>query len=47
MLAKELRKIMGCLRSEQGKKTTQIMMRLFGTWRLQGLNPYKELRAIL
>ena len=34
-----LEKIMGCLRSEQGKKTTQIMMSLFGTWRLQKLNP--------
>ena len=42
-----LEKIMGCLRSEQGKKTTQIMMSLFGTWRLQKLNPYKELRAII
>jgi hypothetical protein len=42
-----LEKIMGCLRSEQGKKTTQIMMSLFGTWKLQGINPYKELRAIL
>ena len=42
-----LEKIMGCLRSEQGKRNTQIMLSLFGTWRLQGLNPYKELRAIL
>lgn len=42
-----MEKIMGCLRSEQGKKTTQIMMSLFGTWNLQGLNPYTELRAIL
>lgn len=42
-----LEKIMGCLRTEQGKKTTQIMMSLFGTWRLQGINPYKELRDIL
>ena len=42
-----LEKIMGCLRSEQGKKSTQIMMSLFGTWKLQGLNPYKELRAIV
>ena len=25
----------------------QIMMSLFGTWRLQKLNPYKELMAIL
>ena len=42
-----MEKIMGCLRTEQGKKTTQIMMSLFGTWNLQGLNPYRELRAIL
>lgn len=42
-----LEKIMGCLRSEQGKKTTQIMMSLIGTWRLRGFNPYKELRAIV
>lgn len=42
-----LEKIMGCLRSEQGKKTTQIMLSLFGSWKLQGLNPYKELRAIV
>lgn len=42
-----LEKIMGCLRSEQGKKTTQIMLSLFGSWNLQGRNPYKELRAIL
>ncbi len=42
-----LEKIMGCLRSERGKRTTQILMSLFGTWKLQGLNPYKELRAIL
>jgi len=42
-----LEKIMGCLRSEQGKRNTQIMMSLFGTWKLQKLNPYKELRAIL
>lgn len=42
-----LEKIMGCLRSEQGKRTTQTMLSLFGTWKLQGLNPYKELRAIV
>lgn len=42
-----LEKIMGCLRSEQGKKTTQTMLSLFGSWNLQGRNPYKELRAIL
>ncbi len=42
-----LQKIMGCLRSEQGKKTTQIMLSLIGTWKLQKLNPYQELRALL
>lgn len=42
-----LEKIMGCLRSEQGKKTTQTMLSLFGSWNLQGLNPYRELHAIL
>lgn len=42
-----LEKIMGCLRSEQGKRTTQVMMSLFATWKLQGLNPYKELKDIL
>jgi hypothetical protein len=42
-----LEKIMGCLRSEQGKKTTQTMLSLIGTWKLQGLNPYKELTAII
>lgn len=38
-----LEKIMGCLRSEQGKQTTQIMLSLIGTWKQQGLNPYKTL----
>ena len=42
-----IEKIIGCLRSEQGKRNMQVMLSLFGTWRLQGLNPYKELRAIL
>ena len=42
-----LEKIMGCLRSEQGKQTTQIMLSLIETWKLQGLNPYTQLRAIL
>ena len=42
-----MEKIMGCLRSEQGKITTQIMLSLIGTWKLQGLNPYKELKSIL
>jgi hypothetical protein len=42
-----IEKIIGCLRSEQGKKNMQVMLSVFQTWRLQGLNPYKELRAIL
>ncbi len=42
-----IKKIIGCLRSEQGKKNMQIMLSVFQTWRLQGLNPYTELRAIL
>lgn len=42
-----IEKIIGCLRSEKGKRNMQIMLSLFQTWRLQGLNPYKELRAAL
>lgn len=42
-----IKKIIGCLRSEQGKKNMQVMLSVFQTWRLQGLNPYRELRAIV
>lgn len=42
-----IQKIIGCLRSEQGKRNMQVMLSVFQTWKLQGLNPYKELRAIL
>ena len=42
-----IEKIIGCLRSEQGKKNMQVMLSVFQTWRLQGLNPYRELRAIV
>lgn len=42
-----LRKIIGCLRSEQGEKTTQILLSLFQTWNLQGLNHYNQLRSLL
>ncbi len=42
-----LEKIIGCLRSEQGFRTTEIMMSLFGTWDLRKLNPYEELKSIL
>ena len=42
-----IEKIIGCLRSEQGKRNMQVMLSVFQTWRLQGLNPYNELRAIV
>lgn len=42
-----IEKIIGCLRSEQGKRNMQVMLSVFQTWRMKGLNPYKELRAIL
>ncbi len=42
-----LEKIIGCLRSEQGFKTTETMMSLFGTWDLRGINPYEQLKAIV
>lgn len=42
-----IKKIIGCLRSEQGKINMQVMLSVFQTWRLQGLNLYKELRAIV
>ncbi|MFH0875827.1 MAG: IS66 family transposase [archaeon] len=42
-----IRKIIGCLRSEQGKTNMQVMLSAFQTWRLQGRNPYAELKAIL
>ena len=42
-----LEKIIGCLRSKQGFRTTEIMMSLFSTWDLRNINPYEELKAIL
>ena len=39
-----MRKIIGCLRSEQGEKTTQILLSLLQTWDLQRLNQYNQLR---
>lgn len=42
-----LRKIIGCLRSEMGERTTKIMLSLFSTWGLRGKNPYQELLANL
>jgi hypothetical protein len=42
-----LRKIIGCLRTEQGERTTEIMLSLFSTWDLRNINPYEQLKAIL
>lgn len=42
-----IEKIIGCLRSEQGKINMQVMLSVLQTWRLKGLNPFRELRAIL
>lgn len=42
-----LEKIIGCLRSEQGFRTTEIMMSLFGTWKIRGINPYEKLKSIV
>ena len=42
-----LEKIIGCLRSEQGFRTTEIMMSLFSTWDLRNINPYEQLKDIL
>lgn len=42
-----LEKIIGCLRSEQGEKTTEIMLSLFQTWDLRKANPYEQLKNIL
>ena len=41
------RKIIGCLRSEQGQKTTETMLSLFNTWKLNGAHPYLELKSLL
>jgi len=42
-----MRKIIGCLRSEQGEKTTQILLSLLQTWDMQGLNQYSQLKSLL
>jgi len=41
------RKISGGTRSETGSETKSILASLFGTWRLQHLNPYDQCRRIL
>ncbi len=41
------RKISGGTRSEQGSETKSVLASLFGTWRLQGRDPYHAVRRIL
>ena len=41
------RKISGGTRSGQGSETKSILASLFGTWRLEGRNPYHALNSIL
>lgn len=41
------RKISGGTRSPQGTTTMMALASLFGTWRLQGLNPYDACRTLL
>lgn len=41
------RKISGGTRSEKGSETKSILASLFGTWRLQGLNPLEQTRLLL
>lgn len=41
------RKISGGTRSAKGSETRMILGSLFGTWNLQGLNPFQECRKLL
>lgn len=41
------RKISGGTRSKRGTQTKEILSSLFGTWRLQGLNPLEQCRLLL
>lgn len=41
------RKISGGTRSVKGSETRMILGSLFGTWNLQGLNPFQECRKLL
>jgi len=41
------RKVSGGTRSQQGSETKSVLASLFGTWRLQGRNPYQALRQTL
>jgi hypothetical protein len=41
------RKIFGGTRTPRGSEAQSILSSLFGTWRLQGLNPLEEMRLLL
>lgn len=41
------RKISFGTRSKKGSETRSILGSLFGTWRLQNLNPYEQMRLLL
>jgi transposase len=41
------RKISGGTRSEKGSETKSILASLFGTWRLQKLNPFEQTKLLL
>lgn len=41
------RKISGGTRSSKGSETKSILASLFGTWRLQNLNPFEQTRSLL
>lgn len=41
------RKVSGGTRSEQGSETKSVLASLFGTWRLQGRDPYQAVRRLL
>jgi len=41
------RKISGGTRSDQGSETKSVLASLFGTWRLQGRDPYHAVRQTL
>ena len=42
-----MRKISGGTRSPAGTDTRMTLATLFGTWRLQGLDPLAQCRALL
>ena len=42
-----IKKIIGTLRNQDGADILAKMMTLISTWRLNGLNPFYSLRAII